>query len=629
MRKFLFLILTLLFIPLCASAAEYDIYEDTIRYYGTINYSFVYSEANTKSVLASKGNIYERVAILGNATNADDLNDDCINMYSIIYQEKVAYVCANNVINIVSAEILETSNITYNYDRELSKFPESYRSYIDTLHQQHPNWRFYAINTYLEYSDVVNYEKNANYIDSTTNNVSYFDTLEAINYNYQNETYVYHKDGKWVTPSTEATAYFIDPRNYLTEEKVFVFEDSRTYSYQTPEPVKQILKYVDNNEIDYADVYKHASNFSKLSPLTLIARARLENTTYTGNVNEQIVEKATYLATKYTYNGQETQYFQKFNVNPNTLSNTYAHQYETNIENPIVEASYIYEAYKEADALENSIVFHIPVYNNMPGESSIKPLDGNPNNWLSTITINDEPIDNFDGDNYYSYDNNWDGEEDAVYPDHVITYNAEWDAESITIDASAISEEAGILGTGEISLPDKETIVDLVVMAENNTTKTYRVVIVKNDPPYPDIDWVLSQIAIKYDDKYLSGLSIGSDYNVLKDAITNISDLVTTEITPREGNTTGTFATGDMITVTSGPQVRNFTYVLYGDLNGSATISIIDLVAIRNIILDESNLEGAYREAGDVNRDGKVSILDLVAVRNDLLGTHIVQLPQE
>ena len=40
-----------------------------------------------------------------------------------------------------------------NYNTELAKFPESYKSYLNELHRLHPNWRFYAIETNLNFDE--------------------------------------------------------------------------------------------------------------------------------------------------------------------------------------------------------------------------------------------------------------------------------------------------------------------------------------------------------------------------------------------------------------------------------------------------------------------------------------------
>lgn len=77
---------------------------------------------------------------------------------------------------------------------------------------------------------------------------------------------------------------------------------------------------------------------------------------------KSIVGGASYIGKNYINVGQNTLYLQKFNV---TSKNRYSHQYMANVEAPNSEATKTSTAYgTEKDDM--SIVFSIPVYNNMP-----------------------------------------------------------------------------------------------------------------------------------------------------------------------------------------------------------------------------------------------------------------------
>ena len=69
------------------------------------------------------------------------------------------------------------------------------------------------------------------------------------------------------------------------------------------------------------------------------------------------------IAASYIARGQDTPYFQKFNV---TSTNRYSHQYMTAV-NGVVNTTYsTYTGYKNAGVLESKKTFTIPVFNNMP-----------------------------------------------------------------------------------------------------------------------------------------------------------------------------------------------------------------------------------------------------------------------
>ena len=711
--------------PTPAPTTDVKVIDGEVIAYGTINNGYVYSEANTASALRSSKTT-EKIAILGDATNSN--SSGCKDMYKVLYSNMISYACKSNFKNVVSVSVMNTDKITYDYATELAKFPANYRSYIEEVHKLHPNWRFYAINTNLNFNDVVANEQKQSYLDGS-NNQGNFITLEPNYYNWKTNTWTSQDSGTWYVASKEAIEYYLDPRKYLNEKEIFVFEDSRAYTYQTDSALNKMVGYAgasdlsisyDGNTLSYFDAFKAAASFSKVSSLTTIARSRIETgkfksnsvsgiefeyngSKYSGYYNyynigawahsgrgaitngliyaynagwnnryKAIVEGATFIATKYIYSGQENQYFQKFNVNPETIYSVYGHQYQTNIQAPTVEGTYVYWGYKDSGNIDKPIVFHIPVYNNMKTEVPQKPKDGNPNNWLTSISIDGKAITNhtnsngdevFDGDIYYSYDNNWDNKSDATYSSNVINYNVAYNVDKIKITTTQAVSTSTVSGIGTISLKDKVNTINITVTAENKTTKVYRLIVTKDDAPvietndddtsntgnsggssssggsqggtndkptvpektYTDIPTVLNKVSIKYNKLYMYGLTIGTTYDTFKNAIKKNDSSLTVTITKNSNNNSGTFATGDKITISNGKDTNTYTYVLYGDLNGDAKTNILDLIHIRNIILEQSNLSGSYKEAGDINHDGKSNILDLILVRNDILGQTIKQ----
>lgn len=623
----------------------------------------------------------------------DDISCD---QYKVLIDNKVSCVTSATLKNITSVSILNTSNINYDFEAELAKFPTSYQSYLRTIHQVHPTWRFYAYNTGLDWNEAVNTEKNATLISG--DNTSYRDVYEGVNYNWKTNTWIAHEAGSWFTPSKVATAYYLDPRTYLQIDnlgsdgydykRIFVFEDSRAYTYHNSLALKQMIVYggintsfttSDGLTKTYEQAFTDGAVFSKISALTLIARSRNETAKFTSNsvtgtyINpdtkvdysgyynyfnvgsfgsapvssglayaqkvgwndryKSIVEGSIFIGTKYVYNGQETQYFQKFNVSPNRMYAAYDHQYQTNIEAPITEAGFVFWGYKDSGNIELPIVFHIPVYNNMPTTLSIQPKDGNPNNWLTDLKIDGKTIDNFDGDSYYSYDDNWDGIADDTFSSNVYSYTVPYDQDTINISTTTAVSTSNVTGNGIITV-DKSKTINIVVTAENGTTKTYVIKLTKQDAPetdesgeiiYPEITEILNNIGIKYNDKYMSGLNLGTTFQTLEDAITKKSNLVKTSVIKNSNNQTNYLTTGDVIKITSGSKTNDYTYVLYGDLNGDGAINLSDLVNCRNMILGISNLTGANKEASDINKNGQIDLSDLVSIRNHILGTLISQ----
>ncbi len=115
-------------------------------------------------------------------------------------------------------------------------------------------------------------------------------------------------------------------------------------------------------------------------------RATVSGTTYTGYIAKSAVSlstsygrpwdnpyKAIYYGAQYIYNTfgatQYTGYLQKFNVNPESGA-LHDHEYMANVRAAAQESGHTYSAYVSSGVIADKKVFSIPVFNNMPNDST-------------------------------------------------------------------------------------------------------------------------------------------------------------------------------------------------------------------------------------------------------------------
>lgn len=333
------------------------------------------------------------------------------------------------------------------YSSELAKFPASYQTYLKQLHSKHPNWVFVAVNKSLNWNDIIAAESISGSSSGTNRSLlpktsaSLLLSKASTDYNASKGTYI-HKDGStWVSASKPAVAYYVDPRNFLTEDYIFLFEAlAYNSSYHTKAGVDKVLQGTDlggskvgtyittsgkqvSNKLTYSQMVYAAGEKNKVSPLFLAAKirqetgAKLTNGSISGNysfggksyrgyynfynigayststgsaiANGLVYAKggssnsksytrpwispalaieggAQFLASSYIARGQNTVYFQRFNT---AVSPYYQHQYMQNLTGAASEAKTTYNSYKGMGILEDSYVFYIPVYKNMPSQS--------------------------------------------------------------------------------------------------------------------------------------------------------------------------------------------------------------------------------------------------------------------
>lgn len=298
---------------------------------------------------------------------------------------------------------------------DIEQFPAGYRAALTELKQQHPNWTFVKMNTTLDWNNVIYNELQGG---KSLAHKSLPDWAKNGLYD----------TGNWYYATEAAVKVYMDPRNNLSENAIFQFEQL-TYNeeYHTLEAMQSFLNNTFMNDSKPApglDTLTFAELFwifgkedcRKVSPFHLAARVLQEqgqgtsplisgtypgyegyynyfNIGASGKTNQEIYENglryamehgwtsayfairdgADFISANYIRKGQDTLYLQKFNVNPKGSHPVYTHQYMQNISAPKSEALSIKKLYAGANALDSPFVFKIPVYENMPAAPCAAP----------------------------------------------------------------------------------------------------------------------------------------------------------------------------------------------------------------------------------------------------------------
>lgn len=329
-------------------------------------------------------------------------------------------------------------------------------------------------------------------------------------------------DGKnWFTANSQVISHYMDPRNSLTPEKIWQFESLAFDKRQKESVVASILSNTfmrDSYSVvdkftgktvsgKYSRTFMEAGEINNISPYFLSIRSKQElglngsgscSGTYPGYVGyynyfnigaydsatnqavanglkyassgttynrpwtnpyKAIVGGAQYIASSYIAKGQNTTYFQKFNV---VYEPFYAHQYMTNVQAPTSESGNTFTSYSNMGIVKDAFVFYIPVYNNMPSKPCELPArEGNPNSYLKNITVKNgktslplTPTFNYQTKSY------------TMVVDNSVS--------SVVVDAETVSSRATVSNTGTYNLtPGATKTINLIGKAENGTKTTY------------------------------------------------------------------------------------------------------------------------------------------------------------
>lgn len=553
-------------------------------------------------------------------------------------------------------------------------FPDSYCAPLMALHEKYPNWQFVAVQTGLDWNTSVEKESivGKNLVQSAVNDAR--KSTDSAAYNWSTNTWYGFDGAGWVSASKEYIAYCMDPRNFLDETYIFQFETLEYADYQSVDGVKNILKGTfmsgdykdtDGETRSYAETFFEIGKELAVSPYHLASRGKQEqgikgsspliSGNYSGyqgyynyfNVNAYTTSNASttvnglayakkmgwnsiyqsikggsaIVADRYVKKGQNTTYFEKFNVV--NKSNLYAHQYMTNVMAAISESSSISKAYSDKSA---AFLFRIPVYLNMPEQAVSFSDAGNPNNWIEKLEFAGCSL-------------------TPAFKSSITDYSVivGREIETVDVQATAVAGKSTIEGLGSYELQVGNNSIAVTCIAQNGAQRTYTINVVRQetesvsgennaDVPeseeHQDIgtseenqDSVTEITASNYQiGDYVSGIVPGTTQEIFLSNINATNGTV--KVLQADGTeNTKHVATGNKIALynTSGQMIKQYEALVYGDINGDGKISNVDLVRLQKQLLKIEELSGIYSEAANVSRDEKISNKDLVMLQKHIL----------
>lgn len=411
------------------------------------------------------------------------------------------------------------------FDNYLSEqgFNDSYKTALKALHEQHPSWVFVGLKTNLNWSDVVDAQAKSKVSLIHISMPDAYKSVASGNFNFDTHTYIGKDSSAWVTAAKDAVRYYLDPRNFLTEQTVFMFEDLAYHpEYQTSAIVEKILsatalpKAAAGYYIEAAEQEYEGETYS-VSPVYLAARTRQEigSTTFTisgdpfsyggkmymglyntynigatsgsnaaakgliyanggaegtilattflrpwNTLKQAIMGGALFICQGYIDNNQNTNYLQKFNVD-NGSESVATHQYMTNIMAPYSESLTVFNNYESYGILDETLTFLIPIYNNMPASAWPAPPDtGNNNYYLDSLSVSG-----------YEFTKDF----SRFTRGYTLATTVPANVSKVTIKATPNDDGAKVTGTGSVSLDFGENKKSIKVTSTSGEVRTYTI----------------------------------------------------------------------------------------------------------------------------------------------------------
>ena len=637
-------------------------------YAGNVRYGVVTGTEVGLSGREGAGTTYTRLGLIYDGTivtiTGEKKASDGVLWYAIDYNGGTGYV-SSQYIRLINAP--EDDKEFEAYLKEQG-FPESYWDGLKLLHAMYPEWVFRADHNGFDWDYAVDQEsKIGNSLVQSTSKSSWKST-DPRAYNWDTGVWTVFDTGGWVAASREIVAYYMDPRNFLSQNSIFQFLlQSFDAKVQNVAGVERLVDGTfldatvtdtDGKKIYYPQVIFDAGKKVGVNPYVLAAMIVQEQGTKglsdsisgkapgfegyfnyynigavagggntavkngliyakggasgTGTSNGRpwnsrvraITGGAQFYADGYVSAGQDTLYLKRFNAQGN---NPFTHRYMTSVWGASSEGLSLARGYSE-ELRQAPLVFSIPVYDDMPSSPCAQPTgDGFPDNRLSSLKVGSyslTPAFNNDTANY-----------SVVVP---------YATSSVTVTATPKNSEAKVSGAGNVSLKVGSNTVKLTVTAQNGSQRTFTLTIARE----------ANQEEFSIDPKYkvsgskqVSGITLGTK---VSDFVKNLNIVggyaQVKNASGANKQNSAVVATGDTVSTyyDNGTQYAKWTVLIYGDANGDGKIDNSDRVKIRNHVLGTSKLSGVYLVAADINKDRQVNNSDRVKVRNHVLGTSLI-----
>ncbi len=316
------------------------------------------------------------------------------------------FVCFFIPENTFGAEDTESNEDGYgSFEEQLANFPEYYHPYLETIHENYPNYIFQA--DYVDFSfDEAVYQETIGHrklVNMKYDGVSWRSLSSAC---YDPETNTWSTfSGNWTDAGIDVIEYYLDPRNFLSLRHMYIFAQQTYTGFESREGVASIAgdsflsgEYTDSTGThSYIDTIMQVAEESGVSPYVIAATIRQEQPAsgesalidgskeyynffnfgaagsdviangiaHAKRMGWDTVYKSILGGAKSYYNGylrfgQDTYFYKDYNV----INGDFDHQYAQCAYDQIGNASFLRNAI--GGDPEAVVVLRIPVYTDMP-----------------------------------------------------------------------------------------------------------------------------------------------------------------------------------------------------------------------------------------------------------------------
>lgn len=561
----------------------------------------------------------------------------------------ILYIIINLIFGNISFAVNQTTTNDFN-SIDSNTYPQI-KEMIQELKNQYPNWNFEILYTDINWADAIANE----YVGhgSSPRNL-----VPANNINYDRDwicnvcgeqTY---DSGKWYCASEAAIAYMMDPRNSLNYSDIFQFmqlsytdcnyeriyamvegtflqnsvnviiDSAQKYDVNAYYIVARLLQEQGKNGSTltagngyngqyegYYNAFNIGANGNGKENVILNGLATAQSYEWT-SLDSSIIGGTEIIAKRYIARGQNTLYFQKFDVE-NSDGNLYWHQYMQNILAAQKEGQTLRNTFEDIDAINASYTFIIPVYKNMPLSASQRPSSpSNPVN-PDTPTTSDMVRVNVTGSLYLREEPSKNSEKiDKVYKDEIVTRLVK-----ATEKIDGTYWDYVMKANGSRGYAARETY---------DTEPNYKLYLVPVEDENPSTPEVPDDEAVIRNDKVKINTVTNNVTTVPGATVQDFSNLIGKDVTAKNSN--GDVLNSDAKLSTGCVINDEYTVAVLGDVNGDGETTALDAAIILRYTVNQYNMTEVQKNAGDLANSNNPTALDAAKILRYTVGQYNINI---
>ena len=564
----------------------------------------------------------------------------------------ILYIIINLIFGNISFAVNQTTTNDFN-SIDSNTYPQI-KEMIQELKNQYPNWNFEILYTDINWTDAIANE----YVGhgSSPRNL-----VPANNINYDRDwicnvcgeqTY---DSGKWYCASEAAIAYMMDPRNSLNYSDIFQFmqlsytdcnyeriyamvegtflqnsvnviiDSAQKYDVNAYYIVARLLQEQGKNGSTltagngyngqyegYYNAFNIGANGNGKENVILNGLATAQSYEWT-SLDSSIIGGTEIIAKRYIARGQNTLYFQKFDVE-NSDGNLYWHQYMQNILAAQKEGQTLRNTFEDIDAINASYMFIIPVYKNMPLSASQRPSStSSPSNPVNpdTPTTSDMVRVNVTGSLYLREEPSKNSEKiDKVYKDEIVTRLVK-----ATEKVDGTYWDYVMKANGSRGYAARETY---------DTEPNYKLYLVPVEDENPSTPEVPDDEAVIRNDKVKINTVTNNVTTVPGATVQDFSNLIGKDVTAKNSN--GDVLNSDAKLSTGCVINDEYTVAVLGDVNGDGETTALDAAIILRYTVNQYNMTEVQKNAGDLANSNNPTALDAAKILRYTVGQYNINI---